>query len=171
MAVIANRPWTGIPNSIVYQKGAWVLHMLRGYRGTPLFWQGIREYYHRYRDSNASTADLRKVMEDISGKDLAWFFGQSAIPRGVAGTGGRLAVQRGGQENRDRAGRGATGGGLHRLPLEVAVRGAGGVAASIARIEMTAARQSFEIPAESEPAAVELDPNTWVLMDAHFTKR
>ena len=36
---------------------------------------------------------------------------------------------------------------------------------------MTAARQSFEIPAEREPAAVELDPNTWVLMDAHFTKR
>jgi aminopeptidase N len=170
VAVIANRPWTGIPNSIVYQKGAWVLHMLRGYLGTPLFWQGIREYYHRYRDSNASTADLRKVMEDISGKDLAWFFGQWLYRAGSPALEGGWRYNAAAKKIEIELAEVQLGA-VYRLPLEVAVRGAGGVAASIARIEMTAARQSFEIPAESEPAAVELDPNTWVLMDAHFTKR
>jgi uncharacterized membrane protein len=55
-----------------------------------------------------------------------------------------------------------------RLPLEVAVRGA---QARIEKIEMTGKRQSFEIAADQEPASVELDPNTWMLMDAKFAKR
>src|SRR5262249_60642301 len=52
------------------------LHVLRGLIGTEKFWQGIREYYRRYRDSNASTDDLRRVVEDVSGRDLQWFFQQ-----------------------------------------------------------------------------------------------
>ena len=47
-------------NQLVYQKGGWVLHMLRGVVGTDTFWAGIREYYRRYRDGNASTADFRE---------------------------------------------------------------------------------------------------------------
>ena len=47
------------PVGIVYQKGGWTLHMLRGVAGTEKFWAGIREYYRRYRDSNASTDDLQ----------------------------------------------------------------------------------------------------------------
>ena len=35
---------------LVYQKGGWVLHMLRGLVGTERFWTGIREYYRRYRN-------------------------------------------------------------------------------------------------------------------------
>ena len=50
------------PNVIVYQKGGWVLHMLRGQIGTEKFWQGIRDYYHRYRDSNASSAVMLWAM-------------------------------------------------------------------------------------------------------------
>ncbi len=76
MAVVQDKPWQGIPNPIVYQKGAWTLHMLRGQSGTEKFWEGIREYYRRYRDSNASTDDFRQVMEEISGADLGWFFRQ-----------------------------------------------------------------------------------------------
>ena len=56
LAVVQDKPWKGIPNGIVYQKGGWTLHMLRGQIGTEKFWAGIREYYHRYRDSNASSA-------------------------------------------------------------------------------------------------------------------
>jgi aminopeptidase N len=44
--------------------------------GTDAFWAGIRDYYKRYRDGNATTEDLRQVMEKQSGKDLAWFFKQ-----------------------------------------------------------------------------------------------
>jgi aminopeptidase N len=63
-------------NTNPYQKGAWVLHMLRQEVGTETFWEGLRAYYDRYRHQNASTADFRRVMEDVSGQDLKWFFGQ-----------------------------------------------------------------------------------------------
>ena len=70
-------------NRLIYQKGGWVLHMLRAEIGTEAFWPGIREYYRRYRDRNASTADLRAVMEQVSGKPLDWFFDQWLTRPGV----------------------------------------------------------------------------------------
>jgi aminopeptidase N len=63
-------------NTNPYQKGAWVLHMLRHDVGTEAFWAGMRAYYDRYRNQNASTSDFRAVMEDVSGQDLAAFFDQ-----------------------------------------------------------------------------------------------
>ena len=62
------------PNA--YQKGAWVLHMLRRTVGTQPFWTGLRTYYERYRHGNASTADFRAVMEEVTGRDLTRFFEQ-----------------------------------------------------------------------------------------------
>jgi aminopeptidase N len=68
------------PNELLtsnpYQKGAWVLHMLRHEVGTETFWDGLRTYYDRYRNENASTRDFRRVMEDVSGQALAGFFDQ-----------------------------------------------------------------------------------------------
>lgn len=62
------------PNS--YQKGGWVLHMLRNEIGDKDFHQTIREYYQKYRLSNADTEDFQYVAEQVSGKDLQWFFDQ-----------------------------------------------------------------------------------------------
>lgn len=62
------------PNS--YQKGGWILHMLRRKIGDTLFWKGISSYYAAYRNKNASTEDLEKVMETVSGQDLHTFFHQ-----------------------------------------------------------------------------------------------
>ena len=59
-----------------YQKGGWVLHMLRVELGSEVFWKGIRTYYDRYKLANASTEDFKAVMEEVSGKDLTWFFDQ-----------------------------------------------------------------------------------------------
>ncbi|WP_263835375.1 M1 family metallopeptidase [Salinibacter sp.] len=63
-------------NTNPYEKGGWVLHMLRREVGTETFWRGLRAYYERYRDGNASTRDFRAVMEDVSGQDLEAFFDQ-----------------------------------------------------------------------------------------------
>ena len=62
------------PNS--YEKGGWVLHMLRRRLGDDLFWKGISTYYQTYRNKNASSADFEKVIEDVSGTDLHTFFQQ-----------------------------------------------------------------------------------------------
>jgi len=63
-------------NSNSYQKGSWVLHMLRTNVGDSIFWQGIRRYYAAYKGKNASTEDFQRIMEQVSGKNLATFFRQ-----------------------------------------------------------------------------------------------
>ncbi len=62
------------PNS--YQKGAWILHMLRREVGDEAFFFGLKTYYKQYRDSNASSEDLQRVFEKLSGKKLSSFFKQ-----------------------------------------------------------------------------------------------
>jgi aminopeptidase N len=68
------------PNN--YQKGAWVLHMLRTELGDENFFRGIRAYYAAHRGALASTEDLRVAFEKASGKSLQEFFA-----RWVYGTG------------------------------------------------------------------------------------
>lgn len=63
-------------NDNSYQKGAWVLHMLRRKLGDSLFWKGIRTYYKTYYGKNASTSDLQKVFENVSHQNLETFFKQ-----------------------------------------------------------------------------------------------
>lgn len=59
-----------------YQKGSWVLHMLRSELGDDIFWKGMRLFYEQFRNSNALTIDFRKTMEEVSGKNLEKFFHQ-----------------------------------------------------------------------------------------------
>lgn len=59
-----------------YEKGAWVLHMLRGIMGDEAFFAGIREYYRRYVHSAVLTTHFQAVMEEQYGQDLDWFFSQ-----------------------------------------------------------------------------------------------
>ncbi|MDB5126007.1 M1 family aminopeptidase, partial [Mucilaginibacter sp.] len=59
-----------------YQKGGWVLHMLRRKIGDEAFWKGVANYYKQYNGSNANTDVLRVVMEKASGSNLKQFFDQ-----------------------------------------------------------------------------------------------
>ena len=63
-------------NTNSYQKGAWVLHMLRQELGDKVFWAGVRNFYAAYRDKNALSSDLQTVMEKVSGRSLNKFFNQ-----------------------------------------------------------------------------------------------
>lgn len=60
------------PNN--YEKGGWVLHALRGILGDKAFFDGLRNYYTKYKESVATTEDLRAALERSSGKDLKNFF-------------------------------------------------------------------------------------------------
>ena len=61
---------------IVYDKGAWVLHMLRGVVGDEDFFQILRDYYSdpRYAHGAAETEDFQEICETVSGMDLDYFF-------------------------------------------------------------------------------------------------
>jgi aminopeptidase N len=121
----------------------------------------MREYYRRYRDANASTADFRRVMEDVSGTNLGWFF-QQWLERA-----GSPSVEWSWHYNADAKKvevevAQTQAGDPFRLPMELSIGG------KIQRIEMTRKSQRFEVPSDAAPTAVELDPNTWILMDARL---
>jgi aminopeptidase N len=58
----------------VYQKGAWVLHMLRGVVGDTIFFNACRQYFERYKYINAETSDLSSIFEEFYRQKLDWFF-------------------------------------------------------------------------------------------------
>ncbi len=66
-----------------YQKGGWVLHMLRQETGDSLFHKIIQTYYNSYKGSNANTEDFEKIAEKVSGKKLDWFFQQWLYKPGI----------------------------------------------------------------------------------------
>tara|TARA_Y100000590_G_scaffold469123_1_gene654993 strand:+ start:8807 stop:10492 length:1686 start_codon:yes stop_codon:yes gene_type:complete len=173
-------------SALQYQKGGWVLHMLRGQIGTENFWDGIRDYYAIYRDSNASSADLQKIMEEVSGQELSWFFDQwlrRAPSPEVEGfwsydpLSGRIVIELTQTQDGD----------PYRLPLEVDIqvvksetqpavsgdsqRRRSDPSPPPDKIEMTSKSQSFEIAVESEPDMVTIDPNTWILMRLNFERQ
>jgi hypothetical protein len=60
--------------AIVYDKAAYVLHMLRGLMGDAAFFEGLGTFQERHRYGKASSDDLRKALEAASGKDLGPYF-------------------------------------------------------------------------------------------------
>jgi aminopeptidase N len=60
----------------LYEKGALVLHMLRNLLGDDLFRRSIRRYVRRHRGANVETVDLRRAVEEETGRNLEFFFHQ-----------------------------------------------------------------------------------------------
>jgi hypothetical protein len=60
--------------AIVYNKASLVLNMLHDLLGADLFFAGLREFFNRHKYSAATTGQFKKVMEEISGRDLDDFF-------------------------------------------------------------------------------------------------
>lgn len=61
---------------IVYYKGAWVLHMLRGIVGQETMQQILQTYIQtpELQYETAVTEDFKNISEDVSGMELDWFF-------------------------------------------------------------------------------------------------
>jgi aminopeptidase N len=149
-----------------YQKGAWVLHMLRHEVGTDTFWTGLRAYYDRYRNGNASTRDFRAVMEDVSGQDLAGFFEQWTRRAGhpvIEGTwrhdaeaGACVVTLRQTQDAPP-----------FRVPVDVGVRGA---SSSTTTLFMDEESIQERIDCPQAPTDVTLDPQTRLLAELSITR-
>lgn len=67
---------TGDDRAVVYQKGAYVLHLLRGEMGEAAFWRGIRAYTQANDGRSVVTADFQRAMETAAGRSLQPFFAQ-----------------------------------------------------------------------------------------------
>ena len=154
-----------------YQKGAWVLHMLRERLGDEAFWRGIRAYYARHFNGTATTDDFMQAMEETSGDDLQGFFDQW-LRRG-----GNPALQ--GSWSYD-AGAGVVNielrqvqeGDPFTMALDVGVYADGEARpAQVTTVEVDQTYHRFEIPVAGEPGDVRLDPGTRALFRAEFGRR
>jgi aminopeptidase N len=159
-----------VTSSHTYQKGSWTLHMLRGVVGDDAFQRGIRSYYQRHFNANATTADFRRTMEEASGRALGWFFDQWLYKPGNLKLAGSWRYDAGARQVHITLEQQQTDGALFTMPLEVALHTAGQAVPTVQRIELNLKSQSFSIPSSVEPTDVRLDPNHWVLMESTFTK-
>ncbi len=62
--------------AVVYQKGAYVLHLLRTKLGEQAFWKGIGDYTREFWGKSVTTTDFKSAMEHSSGRNLDGFFQQ-----------------------------------------------------------------------------------------------
>ena len=170
-------------NAQIYQGGAQVLHMLRGVLGTDNFWAGIRLYYARYRNSNASSLDFQHAMEDACaaaadcpayGKDLSWFFPQWLHRGGVMTVNGSWHYDAASKQLEVTLDQTPNRGQLYTMPFQLGIEmlpAAGGRGGRGARTTpplplmwVRAAHNTLSIPLASAPADVTLDPETWATM-------
>jgi aminopeptidase N len=65
---------TNLFSETVYDKGAWVLHMLRNEIGDSNFFGVLKNYFEKFKYGNASTEDFKGVCESVSSTELDKFF-------------------------------------------------------------------------------------------------
>lgn len=76
-------PYSPEFNSVVRDKGAMVLHMLRLVVGDEAFFRTLRDYAQRFAGRSASLEEFERLAEETSGKPLDYFFGQWVRSTGV----------------------------------------------------------------------------------------
>lgn len=65
---------SGADRALVYDKGAYVLHLLREELGERAFWAGLRQYTRKFFGKSVTTSDFQAEMERASGRSLSDFF-------------------------------------------------------------------------------------------------
>jgi aminopeptidase N len=154
----------GPNNQLVYQKGSWTLHMLRDQIGTDAFWRGIRLYYQAHMNGLASTADLRRAMEQTSGQDLSWFFSQWLTRSGVPTVAGAWRYDAAARQIIVTI-RQVQAADPYRFQIGVGVIQTAGAVPRVVEAQATGRETSITIPADAAPASVVFDPNVALLAD------
>lgn len=158
-----------VTSSQTYQKGSWILHMLRGVVGTDNFWKGIQSYYAKYMNGHATTADFQREMEEVSGKDLHDFFQQWLYKPGTLKLKGTWQYNAKAKEITIRLDQVQTDGSMFKMPIQVEIYVVSGKS-QISTVQIDKEKNSFTLTMDEEPERLVLDPNTWILMDAVFAK-
>jgi aminopeptidase N len=147
-------------NRNTYQKGGWVLNMLRHKLGDEIFWKGIRAYYKSYQNANAMTVDFRKIMEKESGEDLEEFFRQWLFVKGYPElkwnwkySKGKLRITIKQVQPQH----------IFDVPVEFGIVQNGVM--KIETVELTEKSASVAYELESKPEKVLIDPEVWLLFE------
>jgi len=154
-------------NANNYQKGAWVLHMLRSELGEAQFFRGIRAYYEAHKNATATSEDLRAAFEKASGRDLKDFFA-----RWIYGAGHPsydLSWQWNTRNNKLRLR-------LKQLQPEPAFPNAVPIEILTANgkrrfvLKPTGKQTVDEVKLDAAPTTINIDPENSILKDAHVSR-
>jgi aminopeptidase N len=63
-------------DAVSYNKGGRILHMLRNYLGDSAFFKGLNNYLNTNKFKSGEAHQLRLAFEEVSGRDLNWYFNQ-----------------------------------------------------------------------------------------------
>lgn len=147
-------------STVVYEKGAWVLHMLRFVVGEDNFWNILRTYAQRYAYDTVTTDDFKSVCEEFYENDLDWFFDQwiyePGYPRyefswGHSGTNTVRVIISQTQESYP----------LYTMPIELQIVLPSGIVKRIVWVDKM--YNTYDLSFEESPLNVLFDPDEWVL--------
>jgi aminopeptidase N len=146
----------------LYQKGACVLHMLHEELGEDLFWHCIRTYLERHAKGSVVTDDLRRAIEDVTGRNLEWFFEQWVMKGGhpdlaVSVKPGKdsVAIRIEQKQQHDEL--------TSTFRFRIGVRVETDKGAVSRTLEVTESAQSFDIPVGGKVKWVAVDPGAHLL--------
>jgi hypothetical protein len=152
-------------NLTVYHKGAWVLHMLRGLLGDEDFFASLQHYAEEHAYQNACTEDFVRACEQVSGRELDWFFDQWVYRTGrphyefsweVEETDGAYVLHLALTQTQAEP--------PFKMPIEFEVTDPlGGYRFGI---EDSLRVQEFRIPVRLPPDELRIDPGDWILRDS-----
>jgi len=146
-----------------YQKGAWVLHMLRCQIGYDEFRNGIQSYYKEYLNGNATTFDFKRHMEMASGMQLAIFFNQWLYQGGNVVLEGDWKYDEKERNVNINLAQVQNDGFEFQFPVELGLYFGGQTEPIFTTVEMNKMKDNFKIKTDQKPVHIEIDPHTKLL--------
>ncbi len=159
-----------VTSGLTYQKGAWVLHMLRDLIGEANFKKGIQNYYAKYFNANTTTDEFRMEMEKVSGKDLKLFFKQWLYQPINPTINASWNYDAGSKKLSVQLTQAQKGDVLFNTPVEIGYYKTGSNTPTILKMNLSSKQQSFSFSVASAPQKVELDPRNVLLSDGSIRK-
>ena len=166
-SIVSNRTAEKEPvtSGITYQKGAWVLHMLRERIGNENFRKGIRAYYAKYLNANATTDDFIREMEMASGQDLKVFFAQWLNRPENPKLNIRWTYDASAKQVVVDVSQIQSGFRDFRFPLDVDIVGSDAANSKKVTVQVEQSQQRILIPSEKKPFTLRFDPQTRLLAE------
>ena len=148
--------------SLQYQKGAWVLHMLRNYIGEDAFRQGIRNYYKKYFNLNTTTDQFKFEMEKVSNVNLDKFFDQWLYKGGMLIIDSDWKYNEKNSEIEISMDQVQDDGYLFDMPIEIMLTFEN-KSSQIESIQLDKKTKKFIISSENKPKEIKIDPSVKLL--------
>ncbi len=166
-------PGNALFSSLIYDKGAWMLHMLRREVGDEIFFKILRGYFKEYKYGNASTNDFKNFCEMTSKKNLDKFFDQWVYKgEGIIELDCIWSVQKEGEEfiSTIKIKQLQKGYDIYKFPLDIKLISEKESESETSTTFVSGREVILKIKSKYKPAELMLDPDGWLLAKINLSK-